>query len=70
MTVAVFPPRQGRPGMVEALTFEQALPPVYQAVYPEPGRVAPRVKRELDAFLGTWLRNLRQQGHRLVSESA
>jgi len=68
MTVRVFPPRQGRPGLVEALTFQQAIPPVFSAVYPEPGKVAPRVKRELKAFLGTWLRNLRQQGHRPVTE--
>jgi uncharacterized protein YqiB (DUF1249 family) len=70
MTLRVLPPGPGRPGMVEALTFEQALPPVYQAVYPEPGKVAPQVKRELNAFLTTWLRNLRQQGHRPVAETA
>jgi uncharacterized protein YqiB (DUF1249 family) len=68
MTVRVFPPGPGRPGLVEALTFRQAIPPVYQAVYPEPGKVAPRVKRELNACLATWLRNLRQQGHRSVAE--
>ena len=37
MTVRVFAPRQGRDGMVEALTFQQAIPPIYQQVYPEPG---------------------------------
>jgi uncharacterized protein YqiB (DUF1249 family) len=69
MTVRVIPPGPGRPGMVEALTFQQAVPPVYQAVYPEPGKVAPRVKRELNAFLATWLRNLWQQGHRPAAEA-
>jgi uncharacterized protein YqiB (DUF1249 family) len=68
MEVRVYPPREGQPGLVEALTFAQAIPPVYQRVYPEPGKVVPRLKRELNAFLGTWLRNLKQQGHRLVPE--
>ena len=30
--------------------------------------VAPRVKRELNGFLSLWLRNLKDQGHRPVSE--
>ncbi len=68
MTVRVFPPRQGRHGMVEALTFQQAIPPIYQEVYPEPGMVAPRLKRELNGFLTFWLRNLKDQGHRPVSD--
>jgi hypothetical protein len=67
MEVRVFPPREGQPGLVEALTFAQAIPPVYQRVYPEPGMVNPHLQRELNAFLGTWLRNLKAQGHRLVS---
>ena len=68
MEVRVFPPREGQPGLVEALTCAQAIPPVYQRVYPEPGMVVPRLKRELNAFLGTWLRNLKAQGHRLVGD--
>ncbi len=59
MTVRVFPN-----GMVEALTFQQAIPPIYSVVYPEPGMVAPRVKKDLNAFLSLWLRNLTAQGHR------
>ena len=70
MEVWVFPPREGHPGRVEALTFQQAIPPIYQRVYPEPGMVSPRLHRELNAFLGVWLRNLKAQGHRLVSELA
>lgn len=48
---------------VEAFSFQQAIPPVYQEIYPEQGRVAPRVKRELNSFLGLWLENLENQGH-------
>jgi len=66
MVVRVFPRRGDRPGLVEALVFQQAIPPIYQVVYPEPGKVAPRLKQELNAFLATWLRNLKAQGHRLV----
>ena len=53
--------------MVEALTFQQAIPPIYQEVYPEPGMVAPRLKRDLNAFLSLWLRNLKAQGHSLAA---
>ena len=68
MTVRVFAPASGRHGMVEALTFQQAIPPIYQEVYPEPGKVAPRVKRDLNSFLSLWLRNLKKQRHRLVAD--
>ena len=54
-------PRHGR---LEALTFQQAIPPVYQEVYPEPGRYYRKLKRDLNSFLTTWLRNLKDQGHR------
>ena len=70
MEVRVFPPREGHPGRLEALTFQQAIPPVYSRVYPEPGMVSPRLHRELNSFLGVWLRNLKAQRHRLVSERA
>jgi uncharacterized protein YqiB (DUF1249 family) len=70
MVVRVFPPRGDHPGRLEALSFQQTSPPVYSVVYPEPGMMVPRLKRELNAFLGTWLRNLKAQGHRLVSERA
>ena len=66
VTVRVFPPDGDKPGMIEAMTFQQALPPVCQEVYPEPGKINPRLKRELNAFLTTWLNNLKSQGHRLV----
>lgn len=68
MTVRVFEPRAAiSHGMVDALTFEQSIPPICQEVYPEPGKVRPKLKQELNSFLGLWLRNLADQGHRLVS---
>lgn len=56
-------PRHGR---AEALTFQQAIPPIYREIYPEPGAYRPRLRRELNAFLGQWVRNLKAQGHRLI----
>jgi uncharacterized protein YqiB (DUF1249 family) len=67
MELRVFLPEDDRPGTVEALTFQQAIPPVYQRVYPEPGKVNPRLKQQLNHFLGLWLRNLKQQGHRRIA---
>jgi hypothetical protein len=69
MVVRVFPPRGDHPGRLEALVFQQSLPPVYSVVYPEPGMMVPRLKRELNAFLGVWLRNLKAQGHRLIPDT-
>jgi hypothetical protein len=79
MTVRLFPPgsvafRQLTPstdpkhGRAEALSFQQAIPPVYQRVYPQPGLVRPRLRADLNRFLGQWLRNLEEQGHRPVNE--
>lgn len=48
--------------MVEALTFYQPAFKIYQEVYPEPGKFYPKLKKELNDFLGMWLRNLKQQG--------
>lgn len=63
MTVRVF----SSAGMIEALTFQQAIPPIYSVVYPEPGKVDLRMKQDLNAFLSLWLRNLTAQGHQLKS---
>lgn len=46
----------------EALTFQQDSLGIYQEVYPEPGKVNVRLKRELNSFLNQWLTNLRHQG--------
>ena len=47
----------------EALTYQDQFR--YDMVYPEPGKVYPRMKRTLNSFLGQWLRNLKNQGHTL-----
>ena len=68
MTVRSFEPRAAVTlGMIDALTFEQSIPPIYQEVYPEPLEVRPKLKQQLNDFLATWLCNLAEQGHRAVS---
>ena len=59
MEIRVWPDRK----VAEALTFQMANPPVYTVVYPEPGMVNPRAKKELNSFLNTWLRNCINQDH-------
>ena len=59
MVIAVYPQQQA----VEALSFQMDIPPIYQEVYPQPGKVAPSLKKSLNAFLTTWLDNLVTQGH-------
>lgn len=54
MEIRIYPAR----GIAEALTFQQAIPPIYQEVYPAPGKVAPKLKRELNSFLNTWAAQL------------
>jgi hypothetical protein len=53
--------------MIEALTYQDQFG--FQVVYPEPGKVNLRAKKELNQFLGQWLKNLIEQGHRLTPES-
>ncbi len=65
MVVRIFAPTDKGPGMVEAPMFQQAIPPIYTLAYPEPGKVAPKAKKDLNDFLSFWLRNLKEQGHRL-----
>lgn len=48
--------------MVEALTFTNHYVGVYHEVYPTPETVNLRYKKELNSFLGTWLKNLKDQG--------
>lgn len=47
----------------EALTYQLDGLGIYQQVYPEPGRVCPRLKQQLNAFLLEWLNNIRKQGY-------
>jgi len=48
--------------MVEALTFKQDSTGTYQQVYLEDGRFYPTLKKDLNNFLNSWLKNLIQQG--------
>ncbi len=59
MVVLVYPDI----AMAEAHSFQQAIPPIYQEVYPEPGKYRPALKKELNSFLRQWLQNLLNQGH-------
>jgi uncharacterized protein YqiB (DUF1249 family) len=47
----------------EALTYQDTYK--YEAVYPEPGKVYPELKKELNGFLLQWLKNIKAQGHSL-----
>lgn len=60
MEIRVVPGMQ----MVEALAYQDQFG--YQVVYPEPGKVNLKAKKELNQFLGQWLRNLIAQGHKLI----
>ena len=66
--LGMVPSTDTRHGRLEAMSFQQALPPIYHEVYPEPGRYHPRLRQELNEFLTLWLRNLKDQGHRPVRE--
>jgi len=46
----------------EALSFQNDYMGVYQIVYPEAGKVYPKLKKELNIFLNQWLTNLFTQG--------
>ena len=81
MTVRLFPPgsklelvltpsTHSKWGRAEALTFQMAIPPIYQEVYPSPGRHVPKLRRELNAFLAQWLGNLKMQGHRPIKSGS
>lgn len=50
---------------VEALAIQHATGH-YARVYPRPGCVDPRQKRDQNAFLAVWLRNLKAQGFSLA----
>jgi hypothetical protein len=53
-------------GFVEALTYQLDSLGIYQVVYPEPGKVYPKRKKELNKFLNQWLKNLIDQGFKYV----
>lgn len=59
MVVLIYPSQR----MVEAFTFEMSIPPIYQQVFPEPGKFIPQLRKELNIFLRQWLNNLIEQNH-------
>lgn len=61
MEIAVYPDRE----KAEALTYQDTFG--YRVVYHDGNRVDVRAKKELNAFLHQWLRNLIVQGHRIRS---
>ncbi|MCW8886701.1 MAG: hypothetical protein OQK12_15855 [Motiliproteus sp.] len=61
MVVLIYPSQR----MVEAFTFEMSIPPIYQQVFPEPGKLYPQLRKELNSFLRQWLNNLIEQHHSL-----
>ena len=63
MEIKVIPSMQ----MIEALTYQDQFG--FQVVYPEAGKVNPRAKKDLNQFLGQWLKNLISQGHKLALET-
>ena len=58
MEIAIYPEMK----MAEALTYQQDGLGIYQMVYPEPGFINPKLKKQLNSFLNQWLDNLKQQG--------
>jgi hypothetical protein len=58
MEIAIYPEMK----MAEALTYQQDSLGIFQRVYPEPGFVDVRAKKELNLFLNQWLGNLKKQG--------
>jgi len=48
--------------MIEALSYTLSSLGVYQVVYPEPEKVYPKRKKDLNKFLNQWLTNLIDQG--------
>ena len=57
MEIAVMP----RQEIAEALIYQDCYG--YRRVYPEPGKIDLRAKKDLNSFLNTWLSNLLAQGH-------
>lgn len=62
MEIAIYPKLK----MAEALTYQDTFG--YKQVYPEPGYVYPKMKKELNQFLNQWLNNIKMQGHTILSD--
>ncbi|MDE7243659.1 MAG: hypothetical protein K2O18_06755, partial [Oscillospiraceae bacterium] len=51
-------------GTLEPLTFRQdGSIPIYQQVYPEPGRWIPKLRNDLNSFAQQWLKNISEQNY-------
>ncbi|MDE6591283.1 MAG: hypothetical protein K2K53_13285, partial [Oscillospiraceae bacterium] len=51
-------------GTLEPLTFQQdGGLPIYQEVYPEPGKRVPKLRNDLNAFAQQWFKNISEQGY-------
>ena len=51
-------------GTLEPLTFQQdGGIPIYQEVYPEPGKWVPKLRSDLSAFAQQWFKNISEQGY-------
>ena len=50
----------------EALTYQDSF--TFRVAYPEPGKINLKAKKELNEFLLQWLKNLKEQGHRVVKK--
>lgn len=56
-------------GTLEALTFQQDVGlPIYQEVYPEPGKWVPKLRGDLNNFAAQWMKNITEQ--RFIREKA
>lgn len=63
MEIRVYPGSK----MCEALTFTNHYVGLNQVVYPEPGKFYPKLKKELNAFLNSWLKRvIEDQGFKLA----
>ena len=53
----------------EALSYQLDGLGIYQVVYPEPGKVYPKLKKDLNTFLNQWLKNCIDQGHSFADKA-
>ncbi len=67
MEIRIYPKTK----MAEALTFRNDYMRINQEVYPEPGMYYPKLKKELNAFLNNWLKNMIEvQGYQEAATAA
>lgn len=64
MQIQIYPKTKS----AEALTFQNDYLGLFQEVYPGPGKYQPKLKRELNQFFNDWLKNIIEQGYKLVEK--